>query len=161
MLTETDITRFWSYVAKADPSACWLWTKSCQRTGYGQFGVGRNGKSVMWYAHRLAYELTHGSVPEGLFVCHKCDVRACCNPNHLYVGSQVDNMRDMRERKRGAGKNGRTTNTKLTEEQVREIQEAYSTREYGTVIELAQKFGVDRNTITRAATGDGVWMDLQ
>lgn len=80
---------------------------------------------------------------------------------HLYIGSQKDNMRDMRERKRGAGKEGRTTNTKLTAEQVLEIRKEYKAREYGDVRKLAEKYAVNRNTITKAATSNGVWMDLE
>lgn len=70
---------------------CWLWPVSA---GYGQF----KGKR----AHRLSYEAFKGPIPDGLFVCHKCDVPACCNPDHLFVGTASDNSLDMVKKGRHA-----------------------------------------------------------
>lgn len=81
--------RFWSKVRKT--AYCWLWTASCRDTGYGQIRV--NKRSVK--AHRFSWELANGPIPLGLCVLHKCDTPACVRPDHLFIGTQQDNMKDM------------------------------------------------------------------
>ena len=84
-----------------DPAKCWDWQGSCLLKGYGQILL--NGRRVL--AHRVAWELANNrEVPEGMQVNHHCDNRPCCNPRHLYVGTQADNMRDMVQR--GRARNG-------------------------------------------------------
>lgn len=85
--------RFWTKVAKTDEHLCWLWTGAKYRNGYGGFGVNRNGLK-MTGAHRMSWELAHGPIPPGLDICHRCDVPACVNPTHLFLGTTQDNMRD-------------------------------------------------------------------
>ena len=80
---------FWSRLDKSGD--CWIWTGRA-RLNYGYGAVRRNGRTIG--AHRLAYQLHHGSIPAGMSVRHTCDNTACCNPAHLLLGSQSDNMKD-------------------------------------------------------------------
>ena len=86
--------RFW---AKVDRSGeCWLWTGPQVGRGYGKTSF--NGKTQR--AHRVSWELTYGPIPAGVFVCHKCDNPLCVRPEHLFLGTPLDNVRDMCAKKR-------------------------------------------------------------
>src|SRR5690606_28396088 len=83
------------FMSKWEPvteTGCWLWTGAAGR--YGILVVRRNGKSKTLRAHRVAYELFRGEVPAGQVVCHRCDVPFCVNPDHLFTGTQRDNLLD-------------------------------------------------------------------
>jgi hypothetical protein len=115
--------RFWSRVAKGD--GCWLWSGKTNGSGYGTLMV----DGMMRRAHRVAWELTRGPIPEGLCVLHRCDNRRCVNPDHLFIGTYRDNRRDCVSKGRHAnnGKPGESHyRTKLTEELVREIRRRYA-----------------------------------
>jgi hypothetical protein len=101
-LTTAQATRFVSKIQQAPHGDCWLWTAGKYKRGYGMFNAGRdkNGKQDTCYAHRLSYALANGLVTKGTYVLHHCDTPACVNPSHLFLGTQADNMRDMREKGR-------------------------------------------------------------
>lgn len=90
------VKRFWDRVTFEPNSGCWLWTGNCKPTGYGELGVtdypGAKSKKVS--SHRYSYELHNGSIDDGLCVLHRCDVRCCVNPDHLFLGTKKDNYDD-------------------------------------------------------------------
>jgi hypothetical protein len=113
--------RFEARISPEPTSGCWLWTASCFATGYGQIASERGQQPH--YAHRLAYELYCGPVGEK-HVLHHCDVRECCNPAHLYLGSDKENARDRSVRGRARGpqvKGNDHWSSRLTEAAVRDI----------------------------------------
>lgn len=142
---------FWEHVDRSGGSeACWEWT------GYGHDGYGRVYRTtehgVFRRSHRFAWYVTNGPIPEGMFVCHRCDNRKCCNPSHLFLGSAADNNSD-RDRK------GRTrvvrglehANAKLSDADVLEIRRLRASGVKSAV--LAKQFGVRQATIAHIARG--------
>jgi hypothetical protein len=105
--TDDDVLRFCHRMVR-DDSGCWLWTAGVDDWGYGRFSYqGHVGK-----AHRVAWMMTHGEIPEGIRVLHHCDTPACCNPDHLFLGTDEDNRLDMiakgRQRHGSYGKDSRS-----------------------------------------------------
>lgn len=127
-------------------SACILWTGPVNEHGYG--------RPDRVYAHRSAYEKAYGPIPVGMCILHKCDVRRCINPEHLFIGTRSDNLKDMWAK--GRGKNNprqgeRHGMARLTEEKVRAIRE-----EKGPSHAIAPKYGVSPRTI-RAVRKRKIW----
>ena len=150
--------RFWKKVDRSGgPDACWPWTGATQK-GYGALGIGgRKGKTVS--AHRFAWELEHGPIPEGMNVLHHCDNPPCCNaqhPNHLFLGTFSDNTRDMHEKGRDNSWMKRLPDEvahgrlppfhKLTLDDVRYIRQRQGIDRSAT---LAERFGVHVTVIQR------------
>lgn len=135
-------TRFWAKVSKT--SGCWLWTGCTLDGGYGQFVVSFRERS---YAHIFSYETLVGPT-NGLKVLHHCDVRRCVRPDHLFLGTQLENVRDCMAKGRFqfGQRNG---SSKLTEEQVRCVRlDQRSHRR------IASDYGVDHRTIGRIKCGE-------
>ncbi len=138
---------FWDRVVITSPNNCWNWTGCILNDGYGQ--VRMNMKK--YRTHRLAYQLTYGSIPDELLVLHTCDNPKCCNPNHLWVGTVQDNSDDMKNKNRQV-KGEDMFSSKLTSKDVIEIRRLYAT---GTVSQrdLGRMYGVYHSTIGRILHG--------
>ncbi len=144
--------RFFSKIDITEPGDCWNWNAGTVN-GRGQFGFQVNRKSIPYRAPRLAYFYWVGEIPDGLFVCHRCDNPACVNPNHLFLGTQQDNIDDMWRKERGT-RGTEVAMSVLTEDQVRSIrsQYVYKSREFGARA-LADKFGVCPESIRKIVVG--------
>lgn len=112
--TPTFEQRFWSKARKTD--GCWVWLAGKDKDGYGNFSVGQRATARPVRAHRVAWELTHGSIPDGLFVLHECDNPPCVRPDHLFLGTNQNNMDDMVAKGRGSIgiRNGKYTQPERT-----------------------------------------------
>lgn len=131
------LKRFNESFKKCPEHECWIWTGSMYRDGYGRVRAGDKSTA----AHRFSWLLCHGQIPAGKFVCHTCDVRACVNPSHLYIGNHSENMRDM------VGKNCMFRQI-LTVENVREIK---NSKEHANI--LAKRYGVGPTAIYNVRSG--------
>lgn len=137
--------RFWSKVPSiTSTKTCWEWGAGRHERGYGTFRL--NGK--MLKAHRVAWELTHGEIPDGLWVLHKCDNPACVNPNHLFLGTHQDNVDDKVSKNRQAKQAGeKHPQHKLTLKQVNSIRSQYVPGKVSQE-KLARDFGVGQSEIS-------------
>ncbi len=134
-------------------SGCLEWTGS-KRNGYGRMTVGSraDGTRKGMSAHRVAYKLAHGEIPDGMEVCHKCDNRCCVNPAHLFIGTRQDNIDDRERKGRNNPPKGETNGrAKLSEVDVLAIKEK---RLQGVSFgKLAEEYGVCKKTIQDAVSG--------
>lgn len=148
-ISDNDKTRFWLKVNIREESECWPWIAGCCRDGYGS--IGWRGRIVG--AHRVAWELANNlEIPKGMVVRHSCDNRACCNPAHLLLGTQADNVLDAKERGRSPRPIGeRNSHARLTRSDVAEIRKLLANGRSQTSI--AEIFGVVAQTINNIATG--------
>lgn len=160
--------RYWPRVdTSAGPGACWPWMGWKDRTGYGEFRGGQGGRA----AHRFAYVEAYGPIAAGMSVCHRCDNPACQNPAHLFLGTQADNMADMKAKGRavsgaalhpGAMKRGdehwarlnpekvlrgvQRPLAKLNDDAIREIRQCVAAG--ATQRSLAARFGVSTSIVS-------------
>lgn len=161
-LSENDINRFWSHVAKDAEGACWMWTGGRFVNGYGLLHLKRSP----FVAHRIAWVIANGPIPPRLFVLHKCDNKPCCNPEHLFLGTLGDNNRD-RARKGRSAKGDASGSRRWPEKRQRgsghyyaklnesKITEIRNRRIAGELLKpLAKEYGVAFATISRIGRGE-------
>jgi hypothetical protein len=155
--------KFLSQCAPEPNTGCWLWTGALDAYGYGRFFAARQTskarRSYEFKAHRLSYELFRGPIPaikntgsHGACVLHTCDVRSCVNPDHLYVGTQADNLKDMDARgRRRVPPPGENHNVKLTPRDIPEIRRLHKNgHSFGSI---GRRFGVDHGSIQHIIAG--------
>lgn len=144
-ITPSDAERFWSKVQRVDGDGCWEWTGARARNRWG-FEHGRfrlpTGHA---YAHRISWMLTNGPIPAGQCVLHRCDNPPCVRPDHLFLGTNDENMADMVAKGRAA-RGERSALAKLTEAQVREIRA--EPKWLGVNNWLSEKYGVNNRCIS-------------
>lgn len=127
-------------IAFDSATGCWLWTGARNAQGYG-FIERKDG--VQLRAHRVAYELTYGRVPSGLFVCHICDNPRCMRPGHLFLGRHEDNMADMVSKGRAARLHGnRNGGARLGIDEVEAIRQAQ-----GRYRDIAARYGISASAV--------------
>ena len=125
-----------------EPNGCWLWQRHKARRGYGRLW---DGEDVA--AHRIAFKLFVGPIPDGMLICHRCDTPGCVNPEHLFVGTTADNVADMdRKGRRATGESH--PSVRLTTEKVHQIRQS---SELGVI--LAAKLGVHKSAIYAVRQG--------
>lgn len=148
-------TRFWSKVDMKGPDDCWEWQASKNERGYGRF----YNEDRMFPAHLVAWELTNGPIHNGFHALHKCDNPPCCNPGHLFSGTQSDNMIDMVEKGRDNPQRGeKSPNAKLKTEDVMNIRKIFQTSMV-TKTHLANQYNVSLSLI-KAIIGYRAWKHL-
>jgi hypothetical protein len=174
--------RFWSRVDKKGLDDCWNWKGWRDKDGYGQIKIGRKGI----LAHRAAYQFFTGKIPDGLLICHKCDNPSCVNPNHLFLGTQKDNIQDAVKKGRMAANDKhysrlypeklargnrsgrrlhpesylgeRNSRSKLAEEQVKEIRALYAMGDI-SIRKLATIYDMSKSSIWSVLVHKG-WKHL-
>jgi hypothetical protein len=150
LITEKQKELFWSRIdkEKSEFFDCWEWTGRVNGKGYGEIDFHQFSHS---YSHRIAWILTNGEIPDGLCVLHECDNPPCCNPDHLYLGTNKDNVDDkMRKGRHRCGQDAGTS--KLVNEEVLEIRRLYN--EDGMRIScIARKYRRGYNTIRYIVNG--------
>lgn len=145
------LEKFMAHVYPEPNTGCWLGDWRPNRWGYGNTNKRVSGHTLR-HSHRVSYYLFNGAFDYSLCVCHKCDNPACVNPDHLFLGTDADNTRDMVGKGRTSKGEHRPT-AKLTEDQVREIRRRYTVGDC-THRQLSREFGIDHGHIRRIVIGD-------
>ena len=160
-VTEVQVSRFWSSVSKGDD--CWLWHGTLERNGYARFKA--NGRKTL--AHRMSWMLSGRKIPPSMCVLHKCDVRHCVNPDHLFLGTYKDNQQDAM--RKGRQTRGAKCGATLSESDVVAIRELVSegrenagsgrSRGVHRFADIARRFGVTQQTVRRIRNKTWQWLD--
>ncbi len=144
-------------------SGCWLWTGSARaiRKGYLQYGemvLQKNYEQKHFLAHRISWILYKGEIPDGMDVLHRCDVPLCVNPDHLFIGTQKDNVTDMiKKGRKFIARGERAGSAKLTDDKVRQIRSLYVRgkapyKNDNGIYALARRFNVSSSAIWSIVT---------
>lgn len=140
------IQAFWNkIIITADDNQCWLWIASSHKQGYGWFGTE--------LAHRIAWSYPDYLIPDGLCILHSCDNPKCCNPKHLFLGTQLENIQDKVNKNRQSKISGEKHHScRISDKQIEEIRERYAK---GGVLykTIAQDMGIAIGTVGRFVTG--------
>lgn len=154
-LDSTAIARFWAKVNKDGPvireelGPCWIWTASTTH-GYGMFNV---GQQTIVAAPRVSWIIHNGVPPKGILICHKCDNRPCCRPDHLFLGTHKDNLSDMAAKGRST-RGMKHASAKLTDADVQNILSRCQNCKRGEKKNLALEYGVGHGCITKIIQGE-------
>lgn len=159
LLTAKQTRNFWTKVNKREVDECWNWTGGLASTGYGSFG---NGPPIPHGAHRTSWLLRYGEIPKGLWVLHKCDNRACVNPDHLFLGTNLDNIMDRNMKGRTSSgprhsavmrpaKGESNAGAKLTQQEVLEIRGLCAQRRLSHET-IGAMYGVRKVTVYRISS---------
>lgn len=135
-----ELIRFWQNVDKSDPDKCWPWTSGKFSNGYGRLYF--QGSDVG--THRISWLIHNGPIPHGLWVLHKCDNHPCCNPDHLFLGTRIENISDMvsKGRQNKGEKNG---GCKINEFDVGVIRSRYASGE--TCAAISKDYPISTGTV--------------
>ncbi|MBK3333561.1 HNH endonuclease [Burkholderia pseudomallei] len=146
-MDERLIARFWSKVDIRGPDDCWEWQAGINSHGYGAFWL--DGHTVG--AHCVSYVIAKGPIPDGLFVCHRCDNRKCVNPRHFFAGTCADNQQDMASKGRGVDRKGEKHHlARFTEAQIIEMR---CLRGELSQNKIAARFGTTQQTVSKILRG--------
>ena len=138
--------RFWDFVFPEPNTGCWLWVGPLSGSGYGRLNL---GGGVQVQANRFSWELHNGKIKANLFTCHKCDVRCCVNPEHLFLGTQTENLEDMVRKGRDNPKRGEDhPRSKLTEQMVLQIR-----ADSRSLTEIGNDYGFDKQYVWKIKNG--------
>ncbi len=137
------------YIMPIPESGCHIWLGAAFKGWHGRI----KWKYKTYQAHRLIWELKHGPIPEGMFICHKCDVPLCVNINHLFMGTPADNMQDMiRKGRKVTHKGEKHQWAKITPEIVREIRVMLADKVPQSMI--AKEFGISQSNVSMISSGE-------
>jgi len=154
MLDDGLISRFKASYVELGPDECWPWLRSLAAKGYGQ--IKRTGERKQFFAHRVAFELATGIEPGKKQVCHSCDNMKCVNPKHLFIGTQKDNLQDMKRKNRHLF--GEKNNQHVLSE--KEVLQILTLKGVASQRDLAVRYGVCQSTIAKIHLGQR-WQHLK
>ena len=146
---KTDYIRFMTFIKINKDSGCWEWQGATKFYGYGSFRF----EDKNWAAHRWIFTHKNGPIEDKLSVCHKCDNPKCCNIKHLFIGTHKENMKDMKEKKRGVAPKGENNgHSKFSDKRVIELREEYKLGKLN-IAEIARREKVSKSSMNSILKG--------